>query len=149
MSPHQSAGWVGGRNYQARNYMRDQMRLGDCVLIYHSNAKPSCVAGVATVARTSYPDYSAWDLQSPYFDPKSSPENPRWFMVDVRFESEFEIPQSLEMLREHSKLSEMVLLRKGMRLSVQTVAASEFDLIVKLGRPLQSMDSSTKPNRTG
>ena len=131
---NQTTFWDGVRNYQARNYMRDQMRLGDRVLVYHSNADPSCVVGTATIARTSYPDHTAWDPKDPHFDPKSDSENPRWFMVDIQFESKFSSPQSLEMLRGVAKLAEMVLLRKGTRLSVQPVTKQEFDIIVKMGR---------------
>jgi predicted RNA-binding protein with PUA-like domain len=132
-SPNQTTSWIGVRNYQARNYMRDQMQLGDRILIYHSNAKPSCVVGTASVVKTSHPDHTAWDKASPYFDPKSSPDNPRWFMVDVKLEALFETPQSLEMLRAYPKLSDMMLLKKGMRLSVQPVTPEEFEFIAKLG----------------
>lgn len=133
-SPDQTASWIGVRNYQARNFMRDQMELDDRVLIYHSNAKPSCVVGIATIAKTSHADYTAWDKTSQYFDPKSSPENPRWQMVDVKLESIFSVPQSLEMLRAYPKLAEMVLLKKGMRLSIQPVTKQEFELIEKIGK---------------
>jgi predicted RNA-binding protein with PUA-like domain len=132
-APNQTSYWHGVRNFQARNFMRDQMQLGDRVLVYHSNATPSCVVGTATIARTSYPDHTSWDLKDQYFDPKSDPENPRWFMVDVQFESKFSSPQSLEMLRTVPKLADMVLLRKGTRLSIQPVTKLEFDIIVKLG----------------
>ena len=114
--------------------MRDQMNLGDRVLVYHSNAKPSCVVGTAFVVRTSYPDHTAWDENHEYFDPKSDRHNPRWFMVDIQFESEFSVSLSLEMLRKVPKLSSMVLLRKGSRLSIQPVTEQEFEIIVKLGR---------------
>lgn len=132
-APNQTSYWHGVRNYQARNFMRDQMQLGDRVLVYHSNANPSCVVGTATIARTSYPDHTAWDPKDPYFDPKSDPENPRWFMVDIQLESKFSTPQSLEMLRAVPKLADMVLLRKGTRLSIQPVTKQEFSIIVKLG----------------
>lgn len=133
-APNQTTHWDGVRNYQARNYMRDQMQFGDRVLVYHSNADPSCVVGTATIARTSYPDHTAWDPNDPHFDPKSDPENPRWFMVDIRFESKFSLPQSLEMLRAIPKLAYMELLRKGTRLSVQPVSKVEFAIIEKLAR---------------
>ena len=132
-APNQTSYWHGVRNYQARNFMRDQMQLGDRVLVYHSNATPSCVVGTATIARTSYPDHTAWDPKDQYFDPKSDPENPRWFMVDIQLESKFSTPQSLEMLRAVPKLADMVLLRKGTRLSIQPVTKQEFNIIVKLG----------------
>ena len=110
------------------------MQFGDRVLVYHSNADPSCVVGTATIARTSYPDPTAWDPADPHFDPKSDPDNPRWFMVDIQFESKFSEPQSLEMLRAVPQLSQMELLRKGTRLSVQPVTKQEFAIIEKLGR---------------
>ena len=130
---NQTTNWIGVRNYQARNYMRDQMRLGDRILIYHSNAKPSCVVGTATVVKTSHPDHTALDKSSPYFDPRSTAEAPRWFMVDVRLQSTFKRALSLEMLRESAALKDMVLLKKGMRLSVQPVTKQEFLTIEKLG----------------
>ena len=132
-APNQTTCWDGVRNYQARNYMRDQMRLEDRVLVYHSNADPSCVVGTAMIVRTSYPDHTAWDPHDPHFDPKSDSKSPRWFMVDIRFESKFSVPQSLEMLRGVPKLMAMVLLRKGTRLSVQPVSKKEFSIIEKLG----------------
>ena len=133
-APNQTTWWDGVRNYQARNFMRDEMQFGDRVLVYHSNADPSCVVGTATIVRTSYPDPTAWDPADPHFDPKSDPDNPRWFMVDIQFQSKFSEPQSLEMLRAFPKLSLMVLLRKGTRLSVQPVTKQEFAIIEKLGR---------------
>lgn len=131
----QTTHWDGVRNYQARNFMRDDMCLGDKVLVYHSNADPSCVVGVATIARTAYPDFTAWDPDDAHYDPKSSEDSPRWFMVDIKFESKFEVPQSLAMLREVPELEKMELLRKGSRLSVQPVSESEFQKVVELGKP--------------
>ena len=133
-SPKQTTSWIGVRNYQARNFMRDDMRLGDKLLIYHSNAKPSCVVGTAVVVKESHPDHSSWDPKSPYFDPKSSPENPRWQMVDVQLETVFNRPLSLPELREEIVLENMLLLKKGMRLSVQPVAKQEFSKIVQMGK---------------
>ena len=113
--------------------MRDQMQLEDRVLVYHSNADPSCVVGTARISKTSYPDFTAWDPSDPHFDPKSRKDAPTWFMVDIRFESKFSHPQSLAMLKEIPKLEGMELLRKGSRLSVQPVSKLQFDTIVKLG----------------
>jgi len=135
-APNRTTCWDGVRNYQARNFMRDQMQLGNRVLVYHSNAAPSCVVGTATIARTSYPDHTAWDPRDPHFDPKCDPMNPRWFMVDIRFESKFAVPQSLEMLRRIPKLTPMELLRKGSRLSVQPVSQQAFAIIERLGSPV-------------
>lgn len=132
-SPKQTSSWIGVRNYQARNYMRDQMQLGDRILIYHSNAKPSCVVGTATVAKTAHADHTAWDPTSPYFDPKSSPTNPRWQMVDVKLERKFKTELPISQLREVPELADMVLLKKGMRLSIQPVTEQEFQRIEMMG----------------
>lgn len=130
--PNQTTHWDGVRNYQARNTMRDDMKLGDRVLVYHSNAKPPAVAGVAVVTQESYPDFTSWDPDDKHFDPKSTQANPRWFMVDIRLECIFDEPIGLPDLRECPALKEMELLRKGSRLSVQPVRKKEFDAILKL-----------------
>lgn len=129
--PNQTEPWDGIRNYQARNFMRDEMRIGDRVLFYHSNINPSIV-GTARIASEPYPDPTAWDPDSKYFDPKSSPENPRWILVDVAFESEFPRPLPLAELRETPGLEDMLLLRKGQRLSIQPVTEAEFEVVLKL-----------------
>lgn len=123
--------WDGVRNYQARNLMRDDMRVGDQVLFYHSQLKPPGVVGRAEVVREAYPDHTAWDPDSHYFDPKSSPEEPRWFMVDIAFVEKFDRLVSIDEMRTHSELEEMVLLKRS-RLSVQPVSEAEFDFIVGL-----------------
>lgn len=125
--------WDGVRNYQARNFMRDDMKIGDRVLFYHSGKKPA-VVGTAKVVTTGYPDHTAWDPQSNHFDKRSTPENPAWFMVDIQFESEFSRPLPLKELRQISGLEDMMLLRKGMRLSIQPVTRKEFDIVVKVGK---------------
>lgn len=132
--PDQTAEWEGVRNYQARNLMRDEMKAGDGVLFYHSATKLPAVVGTAVVVREAYPDDTAWSPESKYFDPKSSPENPRWVMVDIRFEEEFPEPLSLAELRENPRLRDMMLLRKGMRLSIQPVARQEFEAILAMAR---------------
>lgn len=145
-SPQQTTFWHGVRNYQARNTLRDLMKLGDQVLVYHSNAEPSCVVGMATVVREGYPDFTAWDAKSEYFDAASSPENPRWFMVDLKLEQIFPQPLALDFLREQPALKEMELLRKGSRLSVQPVRKAEFATIMKLAAAANSREkSATKP----
>jgi predicted RNA-binding protein with PUA-like domain len=126
--------WDGIRNYQSRNFIRDDMRVGDRVLVYHSNANPPGVAGLAEICRAAYPDFTAWDPESPYFDPKSDPENPRWFMVDVRFVEEFPETVSLEDLKQTPELEGMMVIRKGMRLSIQPVEKPHFEKVVQLGR---------------
>ena len=128
--PDQTDHWDGVRNYQARNFMRDEMQVGDGVLFYHSRIKPA-VVGTATVARTGYPDHTAWDPQSSHYDPKSSPENPIWFMVDLRFATRFKHPLALAELRRIPGLENMTLLRRGNRLSVMPVTAEEFHIIVE------------------
>jgi len=124
--------WDGVRNYQARNFMRDEMRLGDEILFYHSNAQPMGISGVAKVVREAYPDHTAWDKKHHHYDPKASPDNPLWQMVDIRLERIFAQPLALDALRKVPELKGMELLRKGSRLSVQPVRASEFDTVLKL-----------------
>ena len=126
--------WDGVRNYQARNMMRDDMKRGDEVLFYHSNAKPPGVVGTATVVKESYPDFTAFDVHSKYYDDKSSQENPRWFMVDIKLQKKFKRLLSLDELREVKALEKMELLRKGSRLSVQPVSKKEFEAILKLAQ---------------
>ncbi|MDE2981672.1 MAG: EVE domain-containing protein [Gemmatimonadota bacterium] len=121
--------WDGVRNYAARNLMRDKMRIGDRVLYYHSNAKPPGVAGIAEVCRESYPDHTQFDPSSKYFDPKATDENPRWFMVDIRFIEKFAREVSLPQIRATSELADMVLVNRS-RLSVQPVTEAEFEHIV-------------------
>jgi predicted RNA-binding protein with PUA-like domain len=124
-----SSPWDGVRNYQARNFMRE-MEIGDQVLFYHSNAKPSGVAGVAEVSRTAYPDHTAWDSHSVHFDAGSTPENPRWWMVDVRFVRAFPRVLALDQLRARPELNEMLLFSRS-RLSVQSVSPEHFAWVVQ------------------
>jgi predicted RNA-binding protein with PUA-like domain len=130
----QTTHWDGVRNYQARNLMRDEMKIGDGVLFYHSNAKPPAVAGTAKVCCEAYPDFSAWDKNDKHYDAKSSPENPTWQMVDIELDSVFDEAVGLPELREVKSLAKMMLLQRGSRLSVQPVAKAEFDTIVKLAK---------------
>jgi predicted RNA-binding protein with PUA-like domain len=125
--------WEGVRNYQARNYMRDEMKPGDEVLYYHSGANPPGVAGIARVARAAYPDPSALDPDSHYFDPKSSADDPRWYMVDIEFVERFPNFVPLPTLHDTAGLEEMLVNKKS-RLSVQPVAKSEFEIVRTLGR---------------
>ncbi len=124
--------WDGVRNYQARNFLRDEMQVGDGILFYHSRFKPA-VVGTATVARAGYPDHTAWDPHSDHYDPRSTPQNPIWFMVDIRFASRFKRPLPLSELRRIPGLAHMILLRRGNRLSVMPVSAQEFEIIVAAG----------------
>ena len=124
--------WDGVRNYQARNFMRDDMKIGDQILYYHSNCKPPHVTGVAIVVREGYPDHTSWDPDSKYHDLKSSPESPRWYMVDIKPLCKLN-DVSLLTMRENPALSGMLLLAKGQRLSVQPVEDIHFDVICKMG----------------
>lgn len=123
--------WDGVRNYQARNFMRDRMEKGDLVLFYHSNADPPGIAGIAEVVKEGYPDPSAFDPQSPYFDPQSHPAKPRWYVVDIRFKKKLKELLPLERLKEIKSLKDMPLLQKGQRLSVQPVTKRQWDVIMK------------------
>ncbi len=124
--------WDGIRNYQARNLMRDQMVKGDLGFFYHSSCKVPGVVGIVEVVKEAYPDHTAWDPESHYYDPKSSPDNPRWVMIDVKFRQEFKEVVSLERLRSESKLEGMALLQKGSRLSIQPVGLDHWNYILKL-----------------
>ncbi len=130
--------WDGIRNYQARNFMRDDMRQGDRVLFYHSSCPTPGVAGLAEVAREAHPDHTAWDPESDYFDPKASPENPRWFMVAIRFVEAFPHIVPLAELRRVSTLRNMKLLQRGQRLSIQPVTKKEYETICRIGRSAAS-----------
>ena len=127
-----STHWDGVRNYQARNMMRDELKLGDMVLFYHSNTKPPHVAGIARVSREGYPDHTSWDPESKYYDEKSSPENPRWIMVDIEAVQEIE-KVSLVDIKANPALDGMPLVQKGQRLSVQPVSKEQFEEICRMG----------------
>jgi len=130
--PKQTEHWDGVRNYQARNWMRDDMKIGDQVLFYHSNCKPPGIAGIAEIVREAYPDHSAFDPESKYYDPKSDPQNPRWIMVDVKLVRKFSHYISLDELKGVPELAEMRLLQRGNRLSIMPVTAEEWRRIVQL-----------------
>ena len=127
--------WTGVRNYQARNFMRDLFEVGQRVLFYHSNAEPPAVMGVAEVVRAGYPDNTALDPNSKYFDPeaKKKGESP-WIMVDIRATHRFENPVDRDQLRNEPALKNMMVLRRGARLSVQPVSRAEFEKICALGK---------------
>jgi predicted RNA-binding protein with PUA-like domain len=124
------APWDGVRNYQARNMLRDEMQVGDHVLFYHSNCAPPGIAGLAEIVRAGYPDNTAFDPQAEHFDPKSSSDKPRWYMVDVKFVRKFPRVLSLEELRQHPELHTMQVLRRGNRLSITPVTAKEWRTII-------------------
>jgi len=126
--------WEGVRNYQARNFMRDDMQVGDPVLFYASNADPSGVTGLAAIARAGYPDHFAWKKGHKYFDEGTKKESPTWFMVDVAFVETFPEVVPLETLRATKGLEKMMVTQKGSRLSVQPCSKAEYDNVVRLGR---------------
>lgn len=128
-APHQTSPWDGVRNYQARNFMRHDMRVGDQVFFYHSNCKPPAIVGIAEVASQAYPDATAFDPTSDHPDLNTSPDNPRWFMVDVRFVEKFVTPIALDRLKRYPQLQHMQLLKKGNRLSVLPVRQEEWFFI--------------------
>ena len=123
--------WDGVRNYQARNFMRDQMKVGDQVFFYHSNAEPSGIAGIAKVAGQSYPDPTAFDKKDVHFDPKSKKDSPTWYLVDLVFFKKFKKCLSLEELKKMKSLEGMLLLQKGSRLSVQPVSEKHWQTILE------------------
>jgi len=128
-APKRTTSWDGVRNYQARNMIRDQMKPGDLVFIYHSSAVPTGIAGVAEVTRAGYPDETAFDREDSHFDPKSARDKPTWYVVDVKAVKRFDRIVTLDELRRMKGLDKMVLLKKGSRLSVQPVSAAEWEII--------------------
>jgi predicted RNA-binding protein with PUA-like domain len=132
-SKNQTTFWDGVRNYQARNYLRDEMKIGDLVLFYHSNADPLAVMGICEVVKEGYPDHTQFDPNNIHYDEKASPSNPTWFMVDIKLKEEFKNPVTLEQIKTNPKLREMKLVQKGNRLSVMPITKTEFDEIVKMG----------------
>jgi predicted RNA-binding protein with PUA-like domain len=140
--PNRTTGWDGVRNYQARNFLRDDVRQGDLVLFYHTNAEPSAIVGVAEVVQEAHPDPTAFDPKAQHYDPKSDRENPTWYQVSIRALHAIDPPLGLPALRAVPALAEMELLRKGSRLSVQPVRAVEWDTIMSMARP-----SPAKPKR--
>ena len=132
-APGRTTCWDGVRNYQARNFIRDDMKAGDLGLYYHSNCKVPAVVGIVEIVRESYPDDTAFDANDPHFDPKSDPENPRWFMVDVRLKRKLKRAITLTEIKEHAEeLDGLALIRRGNRLSVFPVAPEHWKLILSL-----------------
>lgn len=132
-APKQTTAWFGVRNYQARNYMRDDMRVGDRAFFYHSSCPEPGIAGIVEISRPSYPDATQFDPKSPYYDAKSSRDAPRWVHVDVKLVRKINL-LPLQALRETPGLQEMVTLRRGNRLSITPVTASEWKIIERLIR---------------
>lgn len=130
--PDQTDHWDGVRNYQARNFMRDGMSVGDQGFFYHSNTKEPGIVGVVEIVRSAYPDHTAFDPEDPHFDPKSDPSNPRWYMVDVRFVRKLGRTITLSELKERPELAGFPLVRKGNRLSVMPVEPEHWHFILSL-----------------
>lgn len=128
------AHWDGVRNYQARNFMRDDMKKGDLAFFYHSNTKIPGIVGVMEIVKEAYPDHTAFDPEDKHYDPKSDPEKPRWYMVDVAFKEKFKDTISLQELRETSVLEEMMILRRGNRLSITPVTGKEWNTIMTMAK---------------
>jgi predicted RNA-binding protein with PUA-like domain len=143
-SPEQTTCWDGVRNYQARNFLRDDVKRGDGVLFYHSGGEQPAIVGTAVVVREGYADDTAWRKNDPHYDAKASPENAIWQMVDIRLEEVFAAPLPLGSLRSVKALANMELLRRGSRLSVQPVTKSEFDAILKLAHASASRSKGQK-----
>lgn len=127
--------WTGVRNYQARNHMRDGMKLGDVALFYHSSTTPPGIIGLAEVASAPYADPTQFDSTSDYFDPKSSLSTPRWIVVDIAYKETFKRLIPLEELRQDPALQNMLVIKQGMRLSVQPVSKADFEHICTLAKP--------------
>lgn len=130
--PKKTDHWDGVRNYQARNMMRDEMKLGDQVFFYHSNCKPPAIVGIMEVTKEGYPDHTAFDPDEKYYDPKSDPDKPRWYMVDVTHVRDLKREIPLDELKTYPELSDMRLVQKGNRLSIMPVTKQEWDFILSI-----------------
>jgi predicted RNA-binding protein with PUA-like domain len=126
--------WEGVRNFTARNFMRDQMKVGDLALYYHSNADPPGVVGIARVCREAYPDPTQFDRRSEYYDATAKKDDPRWVMVDVEFVEKLAAPVGLDVLKKEKSLAKMLVVQKGQRLSVQPVEPAHFARVLALGK---------------
>ena len=128
----QTAPWDGVRNYQARNFLRDDVKVDDHVLFYHSREEPLGIFGTMSIAQAGYPDFTAFDPQSKYYDAKSNPDQPRWYMVDVKLIQKFSEPITREMLSEDEATANMLVMKRGMRLSIQPVTMEEWQAVHRL-----------------
>ena len=132
-SKNQITFWDGVRNYQARNFLRDEIKKGDGVLFYHSSTEPLAVVGYCEVVKEGYPDHTQFDSESEHFFPSATKNEPAWFMVDIKLVKEFKKPVTLEMIKSNPKLKNMKLIQRGQRLSIQPVTKTERDEILKMG----------------
>lgn len=130
--PKKTEHWDGVRNYQARNMLRDQIKVGDKAFFYHSNCTPPGIVGIIEIVKAGYPDFMAFDPESKYYDPKSTDEKPRWFMVDVKLATKFKHMITLEELKNHTALQDMQVTRRGNRLSITPVTAKEWEVILEM-----------------
>ncbi len=131
-SKNKTTYWDGVRNYQARNYLRDEMKKGDGVLFYHSNTEPNAIVGECEIVKEGYPDHTQFDPDSGHYFPSSDPNNPIWFMVDIKLVKKFETPVTLQNVKENPKLKNMKLIQKGNRLSVMPITKDEWDEVRKM-----------------
>ena len=132
-SKNQTTYWDGVRNYQARNFLRDDMKTGDGVLFYHSSTEPNAIVGACEIVKEGYPDHTQFDPDNHHFFPSATPDNPVWYMVDIKLVKEFKTPITLQDIRKNKKLQKMKLIQKGNRLSVMPVTKEEFEEILKIG----------------
>jgi len=132
-SKNQATFWDGVRNYQARNFLRDEIKKGDGVLFYQSSTEPLAVVGYCEVVKDGYPDHTQFDCKSDNYDPKADKKDPTWFMVDIKLVKEFKKPVTLDSIKANSKLKNMKLIQRGQRLSIQPVTKDEWDEILKIG----------------
>lgn len=130
--PQQTEPWDGVRNYQARNMMRDQMKIGDQVFFYHSNCDLPGIVGIARIVKVGYPDFTAFDPENKHYDPKSNPDNPTWYMVDVQFVRKLQRTISLQELKQRPELEQLALIRRGNRLSIMPVTEQQWNFILGL-----------------
>ena len=131
-SPNKTTCWEGVRNYQARNFIRDEIKVGDKVIFYHSNSEPPGAVGICEVIKEAYPDHFAFDSDNKYYDPKSVLSQPIWYMVDIKLIKKFNRVISLAEIKNNTKLSQMKLVQKGNRLSVFPITRGEYEEIIKM-----------------
>jgi predicted RNA-binding protein with PUA-like domain len=132
-SKNQTTFCDGIRNYQARNFIRDEMKKGDGVLFYHSSSDPLAITGICEIVKEGYPDHTQFDSKNDHFDPKADKKNPTWFMVDIKLVKEFKTPVTLDQIKANPKLKNMKLIQRGQRLSIQPVTKDEWEEILKMG----------------
>jgi predicted RNA-binding protein with PUA-like domain len=130
--PKQTEHWDGVRNYQVRNMLQNEIKKGDLAFFYHSSCDEPGIVGIMEIVKQGYPDFTAWDIQSDHFDPKSTPDHPRWYMVDVKFVKKFPRTIPLTEIKNHPKLKQMQVTRRGNRLSITRVTKEEWEVILKM-----------------